>query len=242
MPAVGDEWRGGSAQTDRTGETNCLRQRVRYAAGLTQAERNNLDRQRKRAKLSDEFARIGDDRHPLRGRGDDLFAQQRAATALDQSELGIDSRPLRRPSDRVQECSSNVASGMPRLGSLNPVASEVADASNVKSRLAPAPRRDRRNDAPSCRCQGRASFRASRIQARARAASRFRRSLSATALMTHLALVRPSSPRVVVARSDRDLRADASEGKSYCLRSARRPTSARHPARPRMCASRFPAH
>ena len=58
--------------------------------GRRKPERNDLDRQRKGAEPRDDLGRIRDDDHPLRGGGDDLLAQQRAAAALDQPELGID--------------------------------------------------------------------------------------------------------------------------------------------------------
>src|SRR5580704_18658157 len=60
------------------------------APGRREAKWNDLDRQWKRAEPWHELGRIGDDDHALRGRGDDLLAQQRPAAALDQTELGID--------------------------------------------------------------------------------------------------------------------------------------------------------
>ena len=55
-----------------------------------QAERNNLNRQRKAAENIDPFGVVGDHDHAIRSGGHDLFAQQRAAAALDQVERGID--------------------------------------------------------------------------------------------------------------------------------------------------------
>ena len=55
-----------------------------------EAEGHDLDRQRKGAEARNELARIGDDDHPSRRRRHDLLAQQRAAAALDQSQLGVD--------------------------------------------------------------------------------------------------------------------------------------------------------
>src|SRR5450631_773438 len=55
-----------------------------------QAERNDLDWQRKAAENLDPFGIIGDHDHAIRRRGHDLFAQQCAATALDEVERGID--------------------------------------------------------------------------------------------------------------------------------------------------------
>ena len=60
------------------------------APGRGQAERNDLDRQRKAAETFDPFGFIGDHDHAIRGRGHDLFPQQRAAAALDEIERGID--------------------------------------------------------------------------------------------------------------------------------------------------------
>src|SRR5690606_19518016 len=50
----------------------------------------DLRRQREAAERIDELARIGDDNHPVGGGGDDLFAQQGAAAALDEVHAGVD--------------------------------------------------------------------------------------------------------------------------------------------------------
>ena len=82
----------------------------------------------------DELGRIRDNHHPFRGGGDDLLAQQRAAAALDQSELGID---FVRPVNGQIELQKVVQRGdrnaeapcltLSRFGS--------GDASNVKTRF-----------------------------------------------------------------------------------------------------------
>ena len=87
---VGDERRGPAAQADRAGEAEAGEGAFDMAARRREAEGNDLDRQRKGAEHANQLGRIGDHRHPLRGRGDDLLAQQRAAAALDQSQLRID--------------------------------------------------------------------------------------------------------------------------------------------------------
>ena len=60
------------------------------AARRRQAERNDLDRQREAAEKFDPFGIVSDHDHAIRGRGDDFFAQQRAAAALDEIERRID--------------------------------------------------------------------------------------------------------------------------------------------------------
>ena len=53
-------------------------------------ERHHLDRQRKAAERRNEFALVGDDDHAGGGRRHDLLAQERAAAALDEAEVGRD--------------------------------------------------------------------------------------------------------------------------------------------------------
>src|SRR5262245_35593760 len=59
-------------------------------------ERYYLDRQRETSERGYPFRFVGDDDHPRRGGGDDLFPQQRTAAALDQAQVGGD---LVRPVD-----------------------------------------------------------------------------------------------------------------------------------------------
>ena len=58
--------------------------------GRPQAERVDFDRQRKAAERLDQLRSVGNDDHALRSRRDDLFAQQRAAAALDQRQRRVD--------------------------------------------------------------------------------------------------------------------------------------------------------
>ena len=53
-------------------------------------ERNDLDRQWKATQRLHPFGVVGNDDHLVRGRGYDLFPQQRAAAALDDIQGGID--------------------------------------------------------------------------------------------------------------------------------------------------------
>jgi hypothetical protein len=55
-----------------------------------QAERDDLDRQRKAAENIDPFGIVGDHDHAIRRRGNDLFAQQCASATLDEVEPGVD--------------------------------------------------------------------------------------------------------------------------------------------------------
>ena len=103
MSPVGDERRGPAAQADLAGEIEPRESAFDMPPRGRQAERNDLDRQRKGPERPHQFARIDDHRHPLRGGGDDLLAQERAAAALDQPELEDRPRRRRRPSDRAPE-------------------------------------------------------------------------------------------------------------------------------------------
>ncbi len=55
-----------------------------------QSEAHHLDRQREQAERRDQLALVGDHHHPVRRRGHDLLAQQRAAAALDHAQLIVD--------------------------------------------------------------------------------------------------------------------------------------------------------
>ena len=73
--AVQAEFRGGAANRN---------------LGRLQPEPVDFDRQREAAERFDQLGTVGNHDHAGRGRGDDLFAQQRAATTLDQCEFRID--------------------------------------------------------------------------------------------------------------------------------------------------------
>ena len=75
VPAVGDERRGIAAQPHRSSQPELGEGALDMAPRRREAERNDLDRQRKGAELRDKLLRIRDHRHPPRRRGDDLFSQ-----------------------------------------------------------------------------------------------------------------------------------------------------------------------
>ena len=261
MPPVGDERRGAAAQADRPGKADAGDGAFDMAPRRRKAERNDFDRQRKRPEHWDQLGRIGDHRHPLRGRGDDLLAQERAAAALDQPELRID---LVRPVDRqielgdvIQRRERNAEAPCLLLGRPG-----RPDAHDLKTALDRSPTRSTnwRAVVPLPRPSFIPGLTSSSAR---RAASRFRRSLSAAAVMTSLILVCPRlppartrarNPRANISgmashatgsRGERGLNValpgDASEGKRLALALGREPTFARRRARPRTYASRSSA-
>ena len=58
--------------------------------GRLPAEGDHLDRQGKGPQLRDLLCRVGDDDHPVAGRGHDLFLQQRRTAPLDEVEVRIE--------------------------------------------------------------------------------------------------------------------------------------------------------
>ena len=84
----------------------------------------DLDRQRKAAERSHPFGIVGDHDHAVRRRRDDLFAQQRAAAALDQVAARIDF--VGAVDGQIEPVmSSSVVSGMPQRSASARVASDV---------------------------------------------------------------------------------------------------------------------
>ena len=159
MAPVSDEGRGCAAQADRAGEAEIRESALDMAPCRREAERDDLDRQRKGAETGHEFARVGDHRHAPRGRGDDLLAQERAAAALDQPAARDRSRPRRRLSDRVRAARRASRAGCRALLPA-PRSPPRSPRSGCRDRPRPSRRRDRRNAGRSCRCRGRASCRA----------------------------------------------------------------------------------
>ena len=92
MPAIRDERMAlrGAAQHRRARAPRGRGGGLDGAPGRRKAERHHLDRQRKPAEHRHPLGVVGDDDHAGRCRGNDLFAQQCAAAALDDGEVGGD--------------------------------------------------------------------------------------------------------------------------------------------------------
>ena len=91
-PSVTKTWPSLPCRTASLARTRRSRKRAASIAAPRRAEpeRHDLDRQRKAAERRHPFALVGDHDHACRGGRHDLLAQQRAAAALDQGEIGID--------------------------------------------------------------------------------------------------------------------------------------------------------
>ena len=137
------------------------------SAGRRGAERRDLDRQRKAAKGRHPFDFVGDHDHSRGRRGNDLFAQQRAAAALDQGQIrrdligAVDGQiEFRRLVERGQRNAKplGLRRGSPR---------EVGTAMTSRPPRTRSPAA-RRNAARSIRCRARAACPDARIPRRGR--------------------------------------------------------------------------
>ena len=88
-PAVRDESVAvlGAAQQGRPGAADGGGRGLDRPPRRAQSERHHFDRQREAAERRHPLRFIGNDDHAGGGRGDDLFPQQRAASALDQAQI-----------------------------------------------------------------------------------------------------------------------------------------------------------
>ncbi len=102
----------------------------------SQAELNDLDRQRKGPENGDFLAAVGDDHHAFAGIGHDLLAQQRRAAALDQPKFRIE---FVGAVDRQIEFRGLVQRGQRDAGMFGEAARRLRgrDADHVETRLHP---------------------------------------------------------------------------------------------------------
>ncbi len=92
VPAIRDESVAilGAAQVQLPGAARRRKCGLDGVLRRAETERHDLDRQGETAERIDPFRVIGDDHHARGCRRDDLFPQQRSASALDQAQVGRD--------------------------------------------------------------------------------------------------------------------------------------------------------
>ncbi len=135
---VSDERRRPSAQTDRPGEAKLAAARSICRRVDARPKGTTSTGSGKAPSSATSLVESAITDHPFRGGGDDLLAQQRAAAALDQSELGID---FVRPVDRQIELQKVVQRGDRNAEAPRLTLSRFGggDASNGKTGLDPLP-------------------------------------------------------------------------------------------------------